>query len=114
MTRNELIKQCRYYKGEEECPFDGVDQDKSLFWSYEQIWVERYRGQYEDEQMSQANYLTLPSVVTALKNKELNAIPLSLQILLLNRYMHWLGGYQSLEDDVKSFVDWLKRVYLQQ
>lgn len=31
MTREELIKQCRYYKGEEECPFDGGSIDSRLW-----------------------------------------------------------------------------------
>lgn len=34
MTRDELIKQCRYYKGEEECPFDRGSID-ALWWSGE-------------------------------------------------------------------------------
>lgn len=31
MTRDELIKQCRYYKGEEECPFDRGSIDSRLW-----------------------------------------------------------------------------------
>lgn len=52
MTRDELIKQCRYYKGEEECSFDGIDQDKTLFWSYEETWVNNFKGDYIDEQLT--------------------------------------------------------------
>lgn len=113
MTRDELIKQCRYYKGEETNPFEGVDQDKSLFWSYEYIWVDNFKGDYIDEQMTQASYLALSSIANANKG-ELSSVPISLQLLLFNRYVHWLGGYQSLEDDVASFVSWLKSSYLQQ
>ncbi len=113
MTRDELIKQCRYYKGEEECPFDGIDQDKTSFWSYEEIWVNKFKGNYIDEQMTQSSYLAFPPVAMANRG-EFSSVPVSLQQLLLNRYMHWLGGYQSLEDDVESFVDWLKSSYLQQ
>lgn len=113
MTRDELIKQCRYYKGEEECPFDGIDQDKTSFWSYEYIWVNNFKGDYIDEQMTQSSYLAFLPVAMANRG-EFSSVPVSLQQLLLNRYMHWLGGYQSLEDDVESFVDWLKNSYLQQ
>ena len=35
MTREDLIKQCRYYKGEDESPWEGVDQDKDALWFYE-------------------------------------------------------------------------------
>lgn len=38
MTREELIKQCRYYKGEEECPFKH-DDNKARFWFGELQWV---------------------------------------------------------------------------
>lgn len=113
MTRDELIKQCRYYKGEEECPFDGIDQDKTAFWSYEYIWVNKFKGDYIDEQMTQSSYLAFPPVAMANRG-ELSSVPVSLQQLLFNRYVHWLGGYQSLEDDVENFVAWLKRAYLEQ
>ena len=36
MTQNELIKQCRYYKGEEECPFDRSSIE-ALWWSGEKL-----------------------------------------------------------------------------
>ena len=36
MTRDELIKQCRYYKGEEECTFDRGSID-ALWWGGEKM-----------------------------------------------------------------------------
>ena len=39
MTRDELIKQCRYYKGEEECPFDRGSID-ALWWGGEKMLVD--------------------------------------------------------------------------
>ena len=111
MTREELIKQCRYYKGEDESPFEGIDQDKDLFWWYEESWVNNFKGNYIDEEIPQSSYLAFPSVANANRG-ELSSIPVSLQQLLFNRYEHWLGGYQSLEDEVASFVAWLKRTYL--
>ena len=113
MTRDELIKQCRYYKGEETNPFEGVDQDKTAFWSYEYIWVNKFKGDYIDEQMTQSSYLAFPPVAMANRG-EFSSVPVSLQLMLFNRYVHWLGGYQSLEDDVASFVAWFKSSYLQQ
>lgn len=38
-TREELIKQCRYYKGEEECP-SIFDAELSWFWDMERIYVQ--------------------------------------------------------------------------
>lgn len=38
MTKEELIKQCRYYKGEEKNPFS-EDKDKGLAWLIEYRFV---------------------------------------------------------------------------
>ena len=75
--------------------------------------MNNFKGNYIDDQLTQSSYLAFSSVANANK-EELSSVPVSLQQLLLNRYMHWLGGYQSLEDDVASFVNWLKSSYLQQ
>lgn len=38
MTREELIKQCRYYKGEEKNPFDGC-KNLCWYWDMERVYV---------------------------------------------------------------------------
>ncbi len=58
MTRDELIKLCRYYKGEEECPFDGGSID-ALWWSgekmladnvsYDKSFLQRLKDSFEEE-----------------------------------------------------------------
>lgn len=40
MTRDALIKQCRYYKGEDECPFDRGSID-ALWWSGEKSLADK-------------------------------------------------------------------------
>ena len=40
MTRDELIKLCRYYKGEDENPFKGIDKDSVWFWGMERAFVD--------------------------------------------------------------------------
>ena len=95
MTRQELIAQCRYYKGEEENPFEGIDQNKKMLWFYEQVWVfdnGEVLGSYLDEYK------------TALKIGNLvadNRYPFSLQALLYNRYEHW--GYMVTAQDFLEF-----------
>ena len=37
MDKKDLVKFCRYYKGEDDCPFK--DQNKSMLWFYERAWV---------------------------------------------------------------------------
>ena len=43
MTQNELIKQCRYYKGEAECPFDESSVE-ALWWSGEKSLADNVFG----------------------------------------------------------------------
>lgn len=38
MTREELIKQCRYYNGEEKNPFDGC-KNLCWYWDMERVYV---------------------------------------------------------------------------
>lgn len=88
MTREELIKQCRYYKGEEDCPFDGKDQNKAMFWSYEEKWV-----QYT---LSDKNYLN--RCLDEYKRNGLmsfksdDGVPATLKAILFNRYSYWYEG----------------------
>ena len=58
MTLDELIKQCRYYKGEEECPFDRGSID-ALWWGGEKMladnvscderFFQRLKDSFEEE-----------------------------------------------------------------
>ncbi len=41
MNKNDLIKQCRYYKGEEENPFEGKEQNKGMLWFYDMLWFSK-------------------------------------------------------------------------
>ena len=36
--QKQLLKSCRYYKGEKECP-EGFDQNQQMLWFYESCWV---------------------------------------------------------------------------
>ena len=47
VSREELIKQCRYYKGEVESPFD--DWKKSWYWDMERVYVSS-GGMFEGEE----------------------------------------------------------------
>ena len=40
MKKSDIIALCRYYKGETQNPFENKDQNKTLLWIYEQIWLE--------------------------------------------------------------------------
>lgn len=41
MKKEELLKICKYYKGETECPSKFINSRASLFWESEKLWVEK-------------------------------------------------------------------------
>ena len=45
VTRNDLLKVCEYYKGEDKCP----SGTKEMFWDYERLWVELRMNEDSDE-----------------------------------------------------------------
>ena len=96
-TREELIKQCRYYKGEEESPYEGVDQDKDMIWFYESHWV--MSGASED---MVSDYHRLHIVTDNI------SIPTSLKALLFNRFAK---GYQSTQEAKIAFPSFLAQHY---
>ena len=96
-TKEELIKQCRYYKGEEESPYEGVDQDKDMLWFYESHWV--MSGTSED-MVSDYHRLHISS--------DNISIPTSLKALLFNRFAK---GDQSTQEAKIAFPSFLARHY---
>lgn len=81
-----LIKKCRFYNGEEECPFNNAKDEH--FWKYENIWVDMLSNSYSnaDEWRKElAPYKEIQAIV-----KEYG-LPSSYIGLLINRDMHWLG-----------------------
>ena len=105
--RHWLILQCRYYNGEENPPKPQVGDNTALIWDYEMRWVmwslegsHDIKG-FEDE-----------ARLFNLKVAEGDVTPLTLKTLLFNRYMHWAGGYMSIEDDIKAFESGFYAKYL--
>ena len=100
MERGTLIKQCRYYKGEAENPFDGQGTNDALFWFYEQRWVELT--------IQQDSYLQwMADEYTRRGLADFHAeISIGLRAILYNRYDHWLCGGN---DDFKN---WFEQDYL--
>lgn len=46
MTKQELIKQCRYYKSEDICPFD--EFPASWYWDMERVYIQ-HKGLFSGE-----------------------------------------------------------------
>lgn len=102
--KQEMLKYCRYYNGEKECPFkDGM---KPMFWEYEKIWLEHML--LEEEEMKDF----LADLWSDYKRAGLelfaqdDGVPLGLKTLLYNRFDHWAQG------GAEDFKEWYTRVYL--
>lgn len=107
MQKDELIKKCRYYKGEEKSPFTGKSEEelvKNSLWFYEMGWVEEMlRGK-------DPNYLAIEYTSFPTKNIDPeDKVPFSLKCLLFNRYGKNEMGTR--EETAKGFAEFLKRYY---
>ena len=103
---NELIQQCRYYKGEEQCPKSIEKKGRGTIWHYEQMWVEREELREENNgHLNEYNRYGL---------KDFNVddgTHITMKALLFNRYSHWSGGYENLAD---GFREWYDNKYIGQ
>lgn len=105
MTKEDAIKQCKYYKGQKKCP----TKSPSLFWNYERIWVE-WTLESEDEKSKGAKELKL--MLKRYKEVHLenfqkdDGVPITLKALLFNRFEHWTEG--------DGFKEWYMKNYRQE
>jgi len=103
-NKNNLLGNCRYYKGEERCPNDTI----GLFWDYERLWMEWTLVAEKDGSSQEAKRLD------NMMREYLNAgfkdfalsdgVPMSLKALLFNRFEHW--------NQSDGFQEWYKERYL--
>lgn len=84
-TREDLIRQCRYYKGEEENPFD--DSDRGLFGDYERLWVRNVYADHSAFSEAVEEY----NIYLRDFSKD-DGVPTSLKAALLNRYGHQISA----------------------
>lgn len=100
MTREELIKQCRYYKGEKECPevFTGVLR---MYWDFERIYVD-CGGVFEGERAYYERF----------GGKKFPGIPYPLVIIMFTSWAKWtydikkeMPQFYDVVDDYLSIPD---------
>lgn len=92
MKKEDLIKQCRYYKGQEESPFNNADMD--YYWDLERVWVE-HDGQIEGERAIYEYY----------NGKKFPGIPYTLVITMWTSYAKW--SYLD-EESLKGFYSMIE------
>lgn len=110
MRTSELLKSCRFYRGETINPYEGADSNRALMWSLEQMWVKR-----AERGLSPADSETLKDY-EAFGLKSFSAddgVPLSFKAFLFNRFMHWQGG-NGMKNDRDAFKQFYLRYYLTQ
>lgn len=106
MKKKDYIKFCRYYKGEKENPYDGIDQNKMMLWFYEKCWI--------DFNLSDNGRSTLADYIGDYSSAGLSLFemqddtPASLKALLFNRYAKTAN---SMIEAVEPFKKFYKQYY---
>lgn len=103
--KNDLIKRCRFYKGEELCPFEECSKDEH-FWKYEKMWVEKLANSYKNAEPLRLDLENHPPIKSFALSK---GLPSSLIGLFINRDEHWIGRVVDEE-----FISALKKFYLKE
>lgn len=96
------LRYCKYYKGEDNNPFEGTDQNRAMLWFYEMYWIKTYKTEDFEE------YLTVYSRVGLSQFEAQDSTPITLKALLFNRYAK---TYYSILDAVEPFKDFYKKYY---
>ena len=78
----ELLSHCLFYKGEEECPYEGEDSMRPCYWDYERVWVEWELEWYNQELRDALDYLEITCPYAAKDNPD---VPLGLQAIFVSR-----------------------------
>lgn len=88
MKHNELIKFCRYYKGQKENPFVGKEQQKAMLWSIEKTWVEDTASAIHAKEAtaSQSSILDEYLAVGLKDFEKFDDTPIMLKAIIFNRY----------------------------
>lgn len=106
LDRAELLKSCRYYKGESENPFaSGVP---AFLWSVEHDWVEREIADGKDEALSDKSSEILADYRDAglLDFEKSDGVWVGLKASLYRLLQHWNEGVASSEDWSRFYADW--------
>lgn len=88
IKKEELIKQCRYYGGENECPYKDDDRLR-WFWDMERVWVS-HGGVFEGEK----------SYYESIGGKKYSGIPYDLLIVM---FTSWGKTAYDLKNSIESF-----------
>ena len=106
MKKEDLWHHCRYYKGEKDNPFDGIDQNKAMLWGYERDWVHQLLKGKSNSPFSSALDEYIMFGLDGFEKTD--DTPITLKAMLFNRYAK--GSY-SMADAVESFKGFYHKYY---
>lgn len=107
--QNALLDECRYYKGENDNPYDGIDQNKAMLWFYESCWVhDTSRAQKQRSGDVYGEYESEYIACGLERFNENDGVSISLKALLFNRYARTV---YSMADAVEPFKVFYLKYY---
>ncbi len=91
MTREELQKYCKYYKGEEECPFEH-DSPKGRYWFFEKAYLQYFdfKGVSSWEDRAKAFMEKHPNENTILNRKDIGIHTKGIIMFMIAMYSKWV------------------------
>lgn len=100
MERSDALKDCRFYKGEEACPFNEAGDIRRRYWSWEQKYV---KCATEGEALLDEYALELRlDWEFRLDYLDINFFLMS---VMYNDFLHWGGDKDSFEDALLSYLN---------
>lgn len=93
------IALCKYYKGEEENPFD-IKSIQRTFWTLEQSWVKLVLT----NETRSANY-ALEFSLDFPDNLDYIDIPLTLKATMYDRYYHFMDGKDGFPEFLLAYIN---------
>lgn len=95
MNRDDLIKQCRYYHGEDKNPFS--DRNIAWFWDMERVYV-NHNGKFVGESVYYHN----------IHGREYTGIPFDLLMIMFTSWSKWA---YDIKNEIGDFYE-LMELYL--
>lgn len=106
LERQELLDNCRYFKGEMANPFPS--SVPSYVWDVERDWVEREIADAKAEKLSDKSSAILAEYRSAglLDFEKSDGVWLGLKAALYRLLQHWNEGFASSEDWSRFYGKW--------
>lgn len=96
----EPLRYCKYYKGENKCPYS-LESTESTFWELEQTWVNIVNPSEETrEQMILEFTFEYPDGIPYITDT-----PIGLKATIFDQYCHFYGSGDGFENYIKTYFN---------